>query len=520
MAQALRIVCQGERGACAHGAGKTMFADADVAPQPTNQHALEALLEGAADYALLPAYNTRTGGFPEALALLARSDLHVVAEVWRPIMLRVYVPKGWVKAQRRDYNELDENAKASARAGLLALISEVYSDQAGFAQYQGMLKRLTPRAQRRVVGCTGEAARLVHQGEHSVDKPEKIPNSAALCSDEAALMYDLVPLTGSGLANGITPENDNDNATLFYVVARKQRFSLPNEKRPWRGFAELLGQERMRRALKPGDLKNLFQDGELKQRLAARLAPLGLDPESDDEEVERERAKLLFQALAGDGEPRLRNLGRIAREWDAGDGLANRAAAAERAAEGVIHARDSWSGLAELREPSMSLRGASDVKSVLMLRAKPKDKEGQRLLRALLGEASGVNVRILAVLPPPANGEEGPAFIAETNGYLAGLNTDKGYGGFSFGRTPPEKLLGRLIREAKSVQVLGSFPRAVEPARLGLETPASSDDKHEMLDKMRARLIGLALAAAAIYAIGAHYHWWWDQARRLFASLN
>jgi hypothetical protein len=330
-------------------------------------------------------------------------------------------------------------------------------------------------------------------------------------------MYDLVPLTGNGTAAGITPENDRDNATLFYVVARKRRFSLPDEKRPWRGFAELLGQERKRRALRPGDLKNLFQDGDLKQRLAARLAPLGLDPHSDDEEVERERAKLLFQALAGDGEPRLRGLGRIAREWDAGDGLAQRVSAAERAAEGVIRARDSWNGFAESREPSASLRGASDVKSVLMLRAKAKDREGQRLLRALLGEASDTSVRLLAVLPPPANGEEGPAFIAETNGYLAGLSTRRAYGGY--GHTPPARLLRKLVREAKTVEVLGSFPRAVEPSRGPEEAPTSSDSKHEMLGTMRAPVIALALAAAAIYALGAHYHWW-DQARSLFASLH
>ena len=75
------------------------------------------------------------------------------------------------------------------------------------------------------------------------------------------------------------------------------------------------------------------------------------------------------------------------------------------------------------------------------------------------------------------------------------------------------------MREAKTVEVLGSFPRAVEPLRGTEEAPMSSDSKHEMLGTMRARVIALALAAAAIYALGAHYHWW-DQARNLFANLH
>ena len=135
------IACMGELGACAAGAGAYAFPFAHVMPQPSYQQALEALIEGVAGRALIPAYNTRTGAMPDALGLLARSDFEIVGEVWREIELHVLVPRAWVEAQHPGYNDLPLPEKARARAGLLGLIAEIYADQAAFNQYGGFLKR-------------------------------------------------------------------------------------------------------------------------------------------------------------------------------------------------------------------------------------------------------------------------------------------------------------------------------------------------------------------------------------------
>ena len=481
MSGALRIVCQGERGACAHGAGRFMFPDADVAPQPSVQQALEALIEGSADYALLPAYNTRTGGFAEAFALLARSDLHVVAEVWREIRLRVVAPRRWVLAQRADFESLDAAAKAQVRSGLLASLNEIYSDNPGFAQYDASLKLLTPRASRRVTGCTGEAARLVQQMGRIAEKPEKIPNAAALASEEAARMYDLVSLSGAGPAPGAIGEDDGDNATLFYVVARKLRFNPPQEKRAWYGFSVLMGQEQLRQMFKPGELELLFKDEELAQRLQKRLAVIGMDTTLYAPEVERERANVLFEALTGIGGRTIRNIDRLARKAGGGNDLVRRAEAAEQAANAIARERQSWDQGAE-GTVTTALRRSKEVKSILVLRAKASDGNGQSLMRILFdGAADEVKVRLLALLPPPTDGSDGPGFVVECDGYLAGIDTKKkSNGGFFGGRgSAPERLLARVLKEAEEARILGSVPRAALPARATPAKPAKDEKEKE-----------------------------------------
>ena len=240
-----------------------------------------------------------------------------MAEVWRQIHLRILVPRRWVLGQRPDFETLDESAKAQVRAGLLASLNDIHSDLPGFAQYDMLLKRLAPRAQRRVTGCTAEASRLLHQSERAAEKPEKVPNSAALASDEAATMYDLVALSGALPSPGAMLESDADNATLFFVVARKTRFNAPRGKRAWHGFATLLGQERsVRSVLKPGEMEFLFRDQALNRRLQARLDAIGLDAGLYAPEIERERGNVLFEALTEAGGARLR-LGRLARELGA-----------------------------------------------------------------------------------------------------------------------------------------------------------------------------------------------------------
>ena len=506
MSAALRVVCQGERGACAHGAGRFMFPDADVAPQPSVQQALEALIEGSADYALLPASNTRTGGFTEALALLARSDLHIVAEVWREIRLRVVAPRRWVLGQRADFEQLNDAEKAQVRSGLLASLNEIYSDQPGFAQYDSLLKHLAPRAKHRVTGCTGEAARLVHQADRAAEKPEKIPNIAALASEEAARMYDLVSLSGNGPAPGAVREGDADNATLFYVVARRLRFNPPQEKRAWYGFSVLMGQERLRRFFKPGELEMLFQDEELARRLETRKSAIGMDTTLYALEIERERANVLFEALLETGSSQVRQIDRLVRKLGGGSDMARRAEAAERAVHDTARDRQSWEGGDDDGAVDV-LRCSKDVKSILALRAKPSDTDGQTLMRVLFeGGPGDVRVRLLALLPPLNDGTQGMGFVIEIDGYLAS-DTKKKSSGFYFRSrgTPPERLLSRVMKESESVRIMGSVPRTAFPGHVEAVKAGGDEKGHWQRWRLFASLIAFAaIVGGALYFIAVY----------------
>jgi len=486
------IACMGELGACAAGAGAYAFPFAHVMPQPSYQQALEALIEGVAGRALIPAYNTRTGAMPEALSLMARSDFEIVGEVWREIELHVLVPRAWVEAQHRGFDDLPLPEKARARAGLLGLISDIYADQAAFNQYGGFLKRALPRAQHRVTGCTGEAARLVYQSYRAAEKPEKYPPYAALASREAAAMYGLVALTENLAAENGAPKRKeiNDNWTLFYLVEQRAHAKRSQSDARWKLFTSLYGEARVRRYLRDADLQLLFEkDEQLRKFLPnpATRAPEDVHAAERDYDL----AKVLFDALSVDKGARSRLASR-ARVIGMYPDQVKRVEAAEKAIEAALRQCARWNGGGFA---GASLRGAKEIKSVLVLRAKAEDRDGQRLLAALYaGRPSDVRVRLLATLPAPTDGKAGPGFVVETDGYLAGLDTARG---FFLGGTPAERLLARLAGKGE-VHILGSLPRAAPPVLVA----EASDEKDA---KVRWPFRTAAIVPFAMLAAGALY---------------
>lgn len=494
-----------------------MFPEGDVFPQPSYHQALESLVDGTADYALLPAYNTRTGALPDSLALIAQSGFHVVGEVWRPIRLRIHAARSWVKAHRPDFDTLEGPSRAVAAAGLIHMITEISSDLAGFNQYHALLKRLMPRAERRVTGCTAEAARIVHQQARSAAKPEQIPAHAALTSDEAAEMYDLVALNRPE-QTAADADDEADNHTLYYVLGRKTLLNTPGEKRLWLGFARLLGQERIRRTVEPGDLAVLFCDEGLARRLDERMARLGLDAARYPDEAERERANVLFDALAGLDGPRLANLYAIARALDAPRDLLKRVREIEKHAGDFHRELNAWQNHAEKPEKNDAIRGAKDIKTVVLIRTRGNDRDGQAALHQFVGVGAGdVRVRLLCTLPDGANGH---LLIAELDGFLVGFDA-KQHGGFArLGRnSAPARLLARVAREAAEIQILGSFPRAAEPPRPRGRTDAGI--QVALAPSRFGRVAGVAglgmAAGAAAYFAGALLGLWGESVSLMFA---
>lgn len=196
-------------------------------------------------------------------------------------------------------------------------------------------------------------------------------------------------------APGAIREDDTDNATLFYVVARKLRFNPPQEKRSSYGFSRLMRQERLRRAFKPEELALLFQDDDLARRFEARKSAIGLDALLYAPEVDRERTSVLLEALTAKDGARLRHLGRLARQMGASEDVVRRAEAAETGAQTAL--RDAEPDSDGDLNVSAALRRSREVKSVLALRAKPSDPDGQALLRSLF-ESGGdeVSVRLIS----------------------------------------------------------------------------------------------------------------------------
>ncbi len=157
--------------------------EGDYRPYATVNDAVEALVRGESDYAVIPQENTIGGAVIDYVdTLIAQSAVSVVGEVELPI---------------------SQNLLALPDAGIEE-VKTVYSHKQGIAQGREWLTEYLPDAEVIEVSSTAEGAKMVAEGGDR--------SCAAIASAACADVYAL-----NILAAGI--QNNDSNKTRFYVLS-------------------------------------------------------------------------------------------------------------------------------------------------------------------------------------------------------------------------------------------------------------------------------------------------------------
>jgi prephenate dehydratase len=163
-------------------------------PYKTVSDAVEALINGESNYAVIPQENTIGGAVTDYVDIvITQKEVSVVGEVELPINQNLLVLPG-------------------AEAGN---IEKVYSHKQGIAQGKDWLKENLPKAEIIEVSSTAEGARLV--------SAEGNASNAAIASAACAEVYGL-----EVLAAGI--QNNDSNKTRFYVLSKDNPSMDKNER--------------------------------------------------------------------------------------------------------------------------------------------------------------------------------------------------------------------------------------------------------------------------------------------------
>lgn len=182
--QNVRVVFQGVEGAYSQAAMKKYFPDNENNFHVTTfREAMEAIEEGAADFAVLPIENSSAGAVNEVYDLLVEFENYIVGETFLPI----------------------ENTLAGLPGTTLSQIERVYSKASSDADkpFPGKAWRL---AADQCVQYSGSGKKVLKEQDHS---------QAAVCSAYAAQVYGL-----SVLAEDINDETNN--VTRFIIVTNQK----------------------------------------------------------------------------------------------------------------------------------------------------------------------------------------------------------------------------------------------------------------------------------------------------------
>ena len=183
--QNVRVVFQGVEGAYSQAAMKKYFPDNENNFHVTTfREAMEAIEEGAADFAVLPIENSSAGAVNEVYDLLVEFENYIVGETFLPI----------------------ENTLAGLPGTTLSQIERVYSKAEALMQTSRFLEKHGDWQQISVAN-TALAAKKILEDQ---DK-----RHAAVCSAYAASVYGL-----SVLADNINDEKNN--STRFIVIANQK----------------------------------------------------------------------------------------------------------------------------------------------------------------------------------------------------------------------------------------------------------------------------------------------------------
>jgi prephenate dehydratase len=175
------VAYQGEPGANSHIACCTVFPEATSLPCPTFEDAFAALIEGAADCAMIPIENSVAGRVADIHHLLPVSGLHITGEFFLPIHHQLMAKKGVT----------------------LESLTHVHSHVQALGQCRKTLRRLglIPVA----AADTAGSARLIAESDRS--------DHAAIAPRLAAELYGL-----EILAENI--EDETHNTTRFIMLRR------------------------------------------------------------------------------------------------------------------------------------------------------------------------------------------------------------------------------------------------------------------------------------------------------------
>ena len=155
-------------------------------PCETVNDAVQALVSGETDYAVIPQENTIGGAVIDYVdTLIGQTQVSVAGEVELPISQNLLVLPG---------TELTE-------------IKTVYSHKQGIAQGKEWLAENLPDAEVIEVSSTAEGARMVSEG--------KDPSCAAIASAGCADVYQLEVFAGD-------IQNNDNNKTRFYVLSMEE----------------------------------------------------------------------------------------------------------------------------------------------------------------------------------------------------------------------------------------------------------------------------------------------------------
>ena len=163
-------------------------------PYETVADAVDALVNGETEYAVIPQENTIGGAVTDYIDIvIAQTDVSVVGEIELPI---------------------NQNLLALPRTKIDS-IKKVYSHKQGIAQGKDWLKENLPEAEIVEVSSTAEGARLISE--------EKDDTHAAIASAACADVYGL-----EILAEGI--QNNDSNKTRFYVLSAGEPSNVKSER--------------------------------------------------------------------------------------------------------------------------------------------------------------------------------------------------------------------------------------------------------------------------------------------------
>lgn len=174
------VACQGVKGAFAYLAAKEIFPEKDVCFYATFESALEAVVSGLADCAVLPVENSAAGRVADMHRLMGKTELYVIAEHF----LRI------------------RHCLLGVPQARLEGIKTVRSHTQALSQCQLFLKQMNVKTE--ATDNTALAARdLAASGATDV---------AAIASEAAAELYGLKVLRA-----GV--EDSNLNTTRFWVLS-------------------------------------------------------------------------------------------------------------------------------------------------------------------------------------------------------------------------------------------------------------------------------------------------------------
>ena len=186
--QNVRVVFQGAEGAYSQAAMKKYFPDNENNFHVTTfREAMEAIEEGAADFAVLPIENSSAGAVNEVYDLLVEFENYIVGETFLPI----------------------ENTLAGLPGTTLSQIERVYSKAEALMQTSRFLEKHGDWQQISVSNTAAAAKKVLKEQDHS---------QAAVCSAYAAQVYGL-----SVLAEDINDETNN--VTRFIIVTNQKIFT-------------------------------------------------------------------------------------------------------------------------------------------------------------------------------------------------------------------------------------------------------------------------------------------------------